>query len=181
MAAPSTQPKNSTGAVCRLSDGTGTPVTLNVPMLRDDFNAPGTLMETLNEPVIFSAGGAFLGVGDGAPTYPQISFSVFVGNIVGSNGTAPGSPSEFVLGKNAYSANVPTIGASRKMTVDVRLTIEGTNWGDSADETIDYEDVMFNGDFAVSPDGNTITFTGTVLGSIVYTNSTGTFTLSHAA
>lgn len=180
MAAPSTQPKNSTGAVCRFSDATGTPVTLDVPFLRDDFASSG-LMQTLNEPVIYSAGGDFLGVGDGAPAYPQITFSVFVGNIVGSNSTAPGSPTEFAFGKQSYAANVSTIGANRKMTVDVRLTIPGTGWGDANNETVDYEDVLLSEDFQVSPDGNVITFTGTVLGDVVITNGSGVTTLARAA
>lgn len=177
MAAPSTHPKNFAGGVIRLSDGTGTPVTLTALMMEGDYSL-GPIAEYLNEPVIFNARTRTLGLGWGAPTNPQVSLSCKVGNLVGSSATAPGSMLEFVLGKGAYLANISTQGANRPMTTDLRLSIEGIGWGDTADETIDCEDVQFSADFSEAAEGNKLAFTGKVIGSIVITNSTNTITIS---
>lgn len=180
MAAPSSQPKNFRGGVYRMSDGTGTPVTLVIPMGQGDL-AGGTLAEYLNEPVIYMARTLIIGLGYGAPRPPQVSLTFLVGNLIGGTNTAPGSPLEFAVKKGAYSANVSTLGANRDMTFDLRLTIEGTAWGDSADETIDFEDCRADFDFAELGEGNKFSVTLTVLGSVVITNNTNTVTLSQAA
>lgn len=177
MAAPSTQPKNSYKGTITFSDGTGTPVTLAVVFTKGDTTLP-ELRQYLNEDVIISARSRFIGLSTGAPNYPQVSFSAFCGNLVGSSTSAPGSPMEFAHGKGAYAANVPTIGASRLMTIDVAISIEGTDWGDGADETITLEDCRVGVAWAEAQDGNTLSFTCVVLGSIIIANSTNTVTYS---
>jgi hypothetical protein len=175
MAAPSTQPKNSFKGTISFADGTGTPVTLSVVFTKGDTTLP-ELRQHLNEDVIISARSRFIGLSTGAPSYPQVSFSAFCGNLVGSSNTAPGSPMEFCHGKGAYSANISTIGANRLMTIDVVITIEGSDWGDTADETITLEDCRMGVAWAEAEDGNTLSFTAVVLGSIVIANSTNTVT-----
>jgi hypothetical protein len=180
MAAPSTQPKNAFKGTISFSDGTGTPVTLAVVFTMGDTNIP-TLRQHLNEDVIISARTRFIGLAPGAPSYPQVSFSAYCGNLVGSSNSAPGSPLEFVHGKGAYAANVSTIGANRRMTVDIIVTIEGTDWGDAADETITLEDCRVEVGWQESMDGNVLSFSAVVLGNIVVTNSTNTVTYAQAA
>lgn len=178
MAAPSTLPKNFAGSSVRFSDGTTvTPIALVVPLFRGDYTlAP--LPEYLNEDVFYDVRTANVGIGIGAPIRPALSFSVLVGNYVGSSVTVPGTPMEFAHRKGAYSANVSTIGANRPTTIDVRLTIEGTAWGDTSDETIDCEDVRMTADMAMAADGNTATFNGLVTGNIIFTNSVNVVTYS---
>jgi hypothetical protein len=176
MAAPSSMPKNFAGAVLRLSDATTpTAVTLNAHLFKGDYTL-SPINQFLNEDVYFDATTRNEGIGIGAPVRPTLSFSAGVGNLIGSSTTAPGTVLEFVHAKGAYSANISTLGANRVHTVDVRLVIEGSRWGDSADETIDCEDVRVSADFAMSGEGNTLTFNGTVTGSIVITNSTNVVT-----
>lgn len=180
MAAPSTSPKNFYAGVLRQSDGTGSPVTLACLMQKGDY-AIGPLRQELNEDMVITSLTQVIGLVPGAPLLPTLSVSCYVGNLVGSSATAPGSMLEFVTGKGAYSANISTRGANQRMTVDTRLTIEGTSWGDTADETIDAEDCRYSADFAVSADGNTLSFSAQVLGSVVITNSTNVVTYSQAA
>lgn len=179
MAAPSSQPKTARGGVIRLSDGTGTPVTLTVPFIIGDAEL-AKIMATLNEEVIITARTQVIGVTRGKPSIPSFKFSVYVGNIVGNNNTAPGAPTEFATGKGAYSANVSTLGANREMCVDLRQTIEGTAWGDTADETIDCEDVLLSATWKESLEGNMITFEGRILGAVVVTNNTNVVTYAQA-
>ena len=180
MAAPSAQIKNFVKGVVRLSDGTGTPVTLNVPCDQGNFSLSG-LSAKLNEVVKIEARGKFKTLARGNRIYPQFSLTSYLGNAVGSSNAAPGSELEFITKTGAYSANVSTLGASREYTADVRLTIEGTDWGDGADETIDLEDVVFMADFTEAAEGNTLAMTGEVLGAVVFTNSTNTVTLQQVS
>lgn len=176
MAAPSTHVKNFVGGSVTLSDGTGTPLTLVVPLDQGNFSVSG-LREYLNEPVKVETRGKFKSLLYGNRAYPQFSLSAYVGNLVGDDNVAPGSVLEMVTGTGAYSSAVSTLGASRNMTVDVMLTVEGTNWGDSADETITLEDVVISIDFAESGEGNTITMSGEVLGAVIIDNDSNTVTL----
>lgn len=178
MAVPSTQPKNPAGSSVRFSDGTTpTPVTKVADLYRGDYTL-SPLPEYLNEDVYFDVRTANAGIGIGAPVRPTLSFSLLVGNYIGNTDTAPGTALEFVTGKGAYDANVSTRGAGKPMTVDVRLSIEGTAFGDSSDETIDCEDVRFSSDVAQAMDGNTLTMNGIVTGNIIFTNATNIVTFS---
>lgn len=177
--AVSTQPKNFAGAVVRFADGTTpTPVTLAIALFQGTLTL-GPLSEYLNEDVIFSAITQFAGLGVGAPVYPELSLEALTYNIIGDDEAAvAGTPFEFVTKQGAYDANVSTLGANRLVTVDVRVTIEGTRWGDSADEMIDCEDTRFTQQFSMGAEGNRLAFTGQVLGSVVITNDTNVVTLT---
>jgi hypothetical protein len=180
MAAESTQVKNNIGGVLRIADGTGTPVTLTSTFDQGNMSL-GPLEARLNVSTPLQRRGAFKSLIRGERIFPDFSMTFWVGNLVGSTAVAPGTALEMVFGKGAYSANVSTLGANREYTVDIRLTVEGTNWGDAADEMIDMEDVVCTITFQESIEGNTITITGKVLGAVVLTNNTNTVTLQQAA
>lgn len=180
MAAPSTQPKNFQGGVIRLSDGTGSPVTLTAGMTQGDIDF-GELGEYLNEDIIYTTRTLIIGLGSGKPRPLKISGSFLVGNIVGSTNSAPGSFIEFATKKGAYSGNVSTLGASRRMTIDIRQTFEGTAWGDTADETVDFEDCVVTFKVQEREEGNLCTWTATQLGNTVVTNNTNAITYAQAA
>lgn len=180
MGAPSTQVKNFQGGVVRGSDGTGTPVTLNFPLTQGDYSL-GPLEEHLNERVVYTARTVVVGLGRGAPSRPKGKLTALCGNLVGGTTSAPGSMLEFATRKGAYAANVSTLGASREYTFDLRLTIEGTAWGDSADETVDCEDVVASVNFEERGEGNMLTLEWETLGSVVVTNNSNTVTYAQAA
>lgn len=181
MGAPSTKPKNNTKAVLTASDGTTpTPLSLILGMVQGD-EAFGDLMEDLNEEIIVTAQEQVIGLVRGKPSIPTLQFTYKVGNLIGATTSPPGSFLELFTKKGAYAAAVPTFQTGGKMTVDLRLTIEGTGWGDAADETVDLEDCVCSASFQLATDGNTMTISCRVLGDIVIENSANTVTLTKAA
>ena len=171
MAAESSYIKTNISGTIVLSDGTGTPVTLTLAYDRGDL-AISPLQEKLNELVKIERRGKFVSHAYGARVYPTVSFSVYSGNVVGGTTTAPGTPTEFVTFTGSYAANLGTLGTGRPKTVDMVITIEGTNFGDADDEVITLNDVYITGAWSEAADGNTISFTGEVLGAIGLDNGT---------
>lgn len=177
MAAESTVPKGAVSGAVTLLDGTGTPVSLAALYSHGDL-AGTNLSGKLNEVTPVESRGNLHGLIHGARRYPEVSFTVYANNIVGSSASAPGTPYEFVNQIGAYSANISTSGAGRPYTVDVRLTIEGTDQGDTADETITFEDCRVTPSFNEAMDGNTIAFSATCYGNVVHGNSANTPSLT---
>lgn len=177
MAAESSYIKTNTMGSIVLSDATGTPVTLALAYDKGDLSISG-LGPKLNEHVKIERRGRFVSNAHGARVYPQVSLSLFVGNQVGSSDTAPGTPLEFLTALGAYDANVSVAGTGRPVTVTITLTIEGTNFGDTADETIVLSNVYCTMAWNEAVEGNTLAITGEVLGSVVFDNATNTVTLA---
>lgn len=177
MAAESAFIKLSTSGAIQLRDGTGTPVTLTLSYDKGDGSL-GPLADKLNESVKIERRGRFVSHGYGARIYPQVSFSAWCGNLVGSSASAPGTPTEFAAKLGAYSANTGTLGAGRPYTIDIRWTVEGTDPGDTADETITAEDVRCQITWNEAMDGNSIAISGEVLGNVVVVNSSNTVTFA---
>lgn len=176
MAAESAQIKVATDGSVLLADGTGTPVTLALAYYNGDFQHDA-IGEFLNEEVVISPNGRFQTLARGDRVIVGWSLTGFVGDMVGSSGTAPGTPLEFITGKGAYAANVSTLGANRNMTVDCRFTLEGTTHGDTADGQVTFEDNVCKLSFSSSKDGIMFNLAGRCLGSIVFVNSTNTVTI----
>jgi hypothetical protein len=182
MAAPSTQVKTNTYGTLTLRDGTGTPVTLALTYDKGDISISNMAAE-LNEMVPIERRGKLIAIAHGGRMYPEFSFTAFLGNIVGSDAVAPGTLIEFMGRKGAYSGNVSTLGSGtvRPYTVDLIWDIEGTNFGDTADERIVAEDCRCVWSVTEAQDGNTVSISGTVYGNVVSTNNTNTVTLSQIA
>lgn len=176
----SAQPKNFQKASVTLIDGTGTPVTLVLALGQGDFQYD-EIGEYLNEDVIYTARTTIAGLGTGKPKPVKWSVTALCGNIVGNSASAPGSIFEFISKKGAYSSNISTLGASRRFTCDAKLTIKGTDWGDSDDEDVTFEDSVCKVKFEAREEGNRITLSGTGLGSAIWSNDTNTVTVAQAA
>ncbi len=145
------------------ADGTGTPLTANVTFENGDVTITG-IASNLNEVVAIESRGRFNTIRHAARTYPEITFSAKVADL--SEATT-GVFQDLVLGTGAHSARVSTLGSSRQeITLDLTLTIEGTDHGDAADQTIVLNDVFITFDFAESPESNALSFKGTVYGAI---------------
>lgn len=180
MAAESAAIKNSVLNALSLLDGTGSPVSLALAYDDGDFSG-ASLSEFLNEAIPIERRGKFVTLVHGKRRYVEISFSTYVGNLVGSTAVAPGTPYEFAFRKGAYSANVPTLGTGRPNTVDIRMTKEGTNLGDGFDETVTFEDVRLTATYAEGIEGDKINWSGICYGSIVHAHSTNTPSLTQVA
>lgn len=178
MAAASTYVKGSTSGAFAFADGTGTPVTLTAAYDRGDLKIDG-ISATLNELVHITRRGKYVSTLHGARRIPTVSFSAWCTNWAGSSNTAPGSILEFVFGKGAYSANISALGTGRPMAVKITLTVEGTNFGDTADETVALSNVVIqSASFEESEGGSFFSFSGEILGSVLITNSSNTVTLA---
>jgi len=107
--------------------------------------------------------GVLVGLRRGAREYPTFSMSLMVPDLSdGSNVT----PLDFIRKKGAYTANASTTTALGDVyTIDIVLTIEGTDLGDAADHTFTLEDVDCRADFSEG-EPNTLTINGTIYGTI---------------
>jgi hypothetical protein len=165
--AVSSHPKTQHSWVVTFADGTGTPITL---ALSNDtsVNVDGLTGRALNELVKVQRRGKHFGVGYGPRVYPQVTIE-FIHNGWEGNGTAPGTPLEFALFQNTYSANVSTSGSGTRSvkTIDIRIAAEGTDYGDSQDHAITLEDCMLTAHGLLSDgDPGTYSMTFDILGAI---------------
>lgn len=135
--AASTFIKHFTDGIIKLKDGTGTPVELQVPFSVGDLKIDG-LKATQRETSKYEARGALTGVRHGAKKYPTGSFTF---QIADYSDASDRTVLDFITKKASYSANVSTLGSSQEVyTIDIVLTVEGSNFGDSADHVLTYED-----------------------------------------
>lgn len=139
-----------------LKDGTGTPVTLDVPFYGGDISISG-LSAVLNEVTHAEARGQDYGLMYGARVYPSVSFSAFVAEM--TNASA-GVLTDFLMKRGAYSSNVSTSGANRPYTVDIAVHIEGSSFG-SNDSDFVLKNFIPTIDYASAIDGDKFTVNGT--------------------
>jgi len=150
-------------------DGTGTPLTLTLAFDRGDFALSG-LNETLNERVAIERRGRYINSAYGNRVYPAFSLSCWVSAFQDS-GVAPGNAITFLTRAtgSAYAAAVSTLGAGAAVpfAFDQTYTLEGTDWGDSADHTFTLADCeVLDFAFSEAADGLSIAINGVVRGAI---------------
>jgi hypothetical protein len=156
--------KHFTDGTITLKDGTGSPVTLAVPFSAGDLSLSGLAQDALGRATnAYESRGALNSLRRGAREYPTVSFSAHMADISdGSNTTIV----DFLRKKGAYAANVSTTAATGDVyTVDIVLTVEGTDFGDASDHTVTMEDVDCRIDISEG-EPNTFTVNGTVYGTI---------------
>lgn len=148
----------------KLSDGTGTPLTLTLTFDDGNFGLSG-LRRKLREIRKYERKGLLVSTALGNRVYPSLQFGGFMAQF--TEATA-GTITDFLTQKAAtpYAAGVSTRGASDPgFTCDVEITIEGTDYGDAADHVIVCEDCDFSLDFS-SGEPNKFQFSAEVLGAI---------------
>jgi len=151
-----------------LNDGTGTPLTLTIRFDNGDFSV-GTLQAGLRAVVAYKARGKTIGLRQGEPEYPQLSFSCSVSDLSESSG---GTIQDWLAKRAPFASRVSTSTALGDIdTSDVIVTFEGTTFGDSADQTYTCEDVYLSYDFA-SGEPNKVSVTGVVYGDIKINGTT---------
>jgi|GEM_PF-4338894 len=154
----STWGKNATN--CYLNVITGTTTYSRIPYVEGDIKISG-LQRICNEIVRATARGGTLGVGYGDPTFPQITLSEKVTQLIAS--AAPGPAHDILLGVGAYASDVSMFGSGKPFCVDLEFVEKGAAYGDP-DDTMRLYRVMFPGyDFAQGTP-NTRSWTGTVEG-----------------
>jgi hypothetical protein len=96
-----------------------------------------------------------------AREFPTMTFSAQLADV---SATAPsGTLIDYCLKQGSYASNVSTLTGSDVYAIKITLSIEGTDLGDSADHTIQMDDVHVT--LAVAEgEPDTITVSGTVYG-----------------
>ena len=166
MAADSNFVKTSVSGSLQLRDATATPVTLDLAFDRGDL-VVGPIKEVMNEDVVIERRGRFVNVAHGSRIFPTSSFSAWFSKFQASN--VPGAISDWVLRQGPYAALVSTLGSGPKVPFasDAIYTIEGSDFGDSADHTFTLHDVQWTIDsFTEANEGCFFSLSGVVRGEI---------------
>lgn len=129
--------KHFTDGVLVAKDGTATPVSLTLSFTLGDLTISG-LNQARRATNAYEARGALTSLRKGAKAFPTGSFSCQIADF--SDATER-TALDFFLKQNSYSANKSTTEAIGDVyTVDLVLTVEGTDLGDAADHVITLED-----------------------------------------
>lgn len=163
--AASTFVKNFTDGSLTLKDGTGTPITLVVPLEQGNFSLSG-VMKKLRNVVAYESRGSRLTVRHTTRVYPTFSFSAYMAQFTAGASAATIIDAFLKGASTTFASAVSTLGASADVyTLDLAFSVEGTDFGDSADPTFTLEDCHCVFDFAEG-DPNAFTVNGTVYGAI---------------
>lgn len=156
--------KHFTDGSVTVKDGTATAVTLTVPFTAGDVAISGIAADALGRATnAYETRGVLVGLRRGAREYPTFSMSVMVADLSDSSNT---TILDFIRKKGAYAANKSTTEAKGDVyTIDIVLTIEGTDLGDATDHTFTLEDVDCRADFSEG-EPNTLTINGTIYGTV---------------
>lgn len=157
--------KNFRDGTLVFEDGTGTPLTLTVQYEEGNFSLSG-LQEGLTEINTYLDRGVLGTVRKTNASFPTFSFNAYLTDI--SDGTDATLP-DLVLKSGSFASAVSTLGANADvMTYKLTWTIEGTNFGDSADHTCVLNDCHIMIDMSEG-DPDTFSVSGTVFGTITLT------------
>ena len=155
----------------KLSDATAvTPLDLTVQYEAGDFSLAGLNQAsgTAYDITQYLDRGEFFagGVRKTNRTFPTFSFTAMLTELTdGSNETLP----DIILKQGSFSAAVSTLGANADVySLDLVLTIEGTDHGDASDHVLTLNDCILSIDMSEG-DPDTFSISGTVLGAVAMT------------
>ena len=159
---------SASSVVKNFSDGSltildGSTLTFVIPFDNGDFSADG-LKYKRRETVAYQHRGVTSSIRHTSVTYPTFSFTCSMSTLTSATQT---SISDAILKNGAWAAAVSTLGATADVyTVDLKITVEGTNFGDAGDPTTTFEDCELSFSFAEG-DPNTFSISGTCYGAVV--------------
>jgi hypothetical protein len=161
--------KNFRDGTLSLLDGTGTPVTYTITCEQGDLKVGGQNFSGKSYEVsVTEDRGEVCALRKTNRKYPTFSFSVYFRAFTGVSGS--GTVKDFLLFRNAYSANTSTTTLGDVKTIDIKLAIEGTDLGDAVDHTTTLEDCIIDAVDFEEGDPNRLMVSGRVVGLI---NDTG--------
>lgn len=147
-------------------DGTGTPLTSTV-RYQDGFTADGLGAER-RAVTAYQNRAALRSLRHTELTFPTLSFTQMLTEF---SETGTGTLVDLVEGTagTPYATRVSTTAAKGDViTLDLVFTVEGTNFGDSKDHTITFEDVHLMWS-VTEGDPSSISWTGTCYGTVTIT------------
>ena len=163
--AQSTVIKNFRDGTLVFADNTGTPLTMPIVFEAGDFSIDN-LNEGLVETTAYLDRGEFSTLRKTNRVFPSFSFTAHMTDL--SDAT---DKLLFDLARKtgAWAAAVSTLGANADaMTYKLTFTVEGTNFGDSADHTLVLNDCRITLSFSEG-DPNSFSVAGIVYGAITAT------------
>jgi hypothetical protein len=130
--------KHFTDGTYVLRDGTApTPIELTVPFCVGDFSISG-LKSSMHEVAVYTARKVLTGLRRGAPMFATGSFTAQMADLTAVTKT---SLTDALLKNGAFAAAVSTRGLLADVyTLDIIVTISGTEFGDATDPTFTCHD-----------------------------------------
>ena len=158
----STFVKNFTDSTIVLSDATGTPLTITVPLMMGDLKISG-LKRTMRNTTAYQAQGELTTVRHTDRIFPTITFTA---QMACWTSASANSLTDAVLRNGYFASAVSTLGANAEVyTLKATLTVEGTDFGDASDHSAVFNDVEWQIEWS-DGDPSIFSLTGTVYGSI---------------
>lgn len=147
-----------------LRDGTGTPLTLTLRYDRGDFSVSG-LSPDMCEIVTFAARHVHIGHAKGAPTYPTLSFSLFVTDYTSGDLTL-GTIQDFLHAQSGskFASRVSVASNYDGFACDIHWDADTDEDGTADNQLVFHGCVVSSYDLAEGDDGTTITCNATVYG-----------------
>ena len=156
--------KNFRDGTILIEDGTGTPLAVTVQYEAGDFSISG-LNQSNTEATTYLDRGELGSVRKTSRTFPTFSFSAHMTDLSDNTDKLL---YDAVNKTGAFASAVSTGGtASDVYMLKVTLTIEGTNFGDSADHVLTLNDVRIDSVDVAEGDPNSYTINFTVYGAVV--------------
>lgn len=159
--------KNFRNGTIRIYDATGVPLDVTVEYEQGNFSISG-LKRKLNETVTYLDRGELGSVRHTNRTFPTFSFTAHMTEF--SDATNENLLDIIMrTAGSAFASAVSTLGATADVyTLNVSLTVEGTDLGDASDHVLTLTNCELSIDFAEG-DPNTFTINGTVYGTVTPT------------
>ncbi len=163
--AQSTVIKNFRDGTLTFADNTGTPLTLPIVYEAGDFSIDN-LNEGLVETTAYLDRGEFATLRKTNRVFPSFSFTAHMTDISDATDKLL---YDLARKTGAFASAVSTLGANADaMTYKLTFTVEGTNFGDSADHTMILNDCRITLSFSEG-DPNSFSVAGIVYGAITAT------------
>ena len=163
--AQSTVIKNFRDGTLVFADNTGTPITLPIVYEAGDFSIDN-LNEGLVETTAYLDRGEFATLRKTNRVFPSFSFTAHMTDLSDNTDKLL---YDLARKTGAFASAVSTLGANADaMTYKLTFTVEGTNFGDSADHTMILNDCRITLSFSEG-DPNSFSVAGIVYGAITAT------------
>ena len=163
--AQSTVIKNFRDGTLIFADNTGTPLTLPIVYEAGDFSIDN-LNEGLVETTAYLDRGEFATLRKTNRVFPSFSFTAHMTDLSDNTDKLL---YDLARKTGAFASAVSTLGANADaMTYKLTFTVEGTNFGDSADHTLILNDCRITLSFSEG-DPNSFSVAGIVYGTITAT------------
>jgi len=163
--AQSTVIKNFRDGTLLFADNTGTPLTLPIQYEAGDFSIDN-LNEGLVETTAYLDRGEFATLRKTNRVFPSFSFTAHMTDLSDATDKLL---YDLARKTGAFGSAVSTLGANADaMTYKLTFTVEGTNFGDSADHTMILNDCRITLSFSEG-DPNSFSVAGIVYGTITAT------------